>query len=255
MQAYGPGFARVYNQRWAGFARQAAPVIRDYYEQMPIAESNRALLDLGCGTGQLARHFLEHGYRVTGFDLSEAMLEHARESNEDYLGTGHARFERTDIARFSIADRFGLALATYDTLNHLDNLDALASCFRSTLAALLPGGVFIFDLNTRLGLRRWNGVSVEEADDALIVTRGVYDGVGDRAVMRISGFVKVKGNLFERFEETVYNTAFAIKDVRQTLYEVGLTRLHFAVLNRLDEPLGEPEAEGRVFVVARKGEA
>ena len=37
-----------------------------------------ALLDLGTGTGNLARHFLELGCRVTATDFSSAMLEKAR---------------------------------------------------------------------------------------------------------------------------------------------------------------------------------
>jgi hypothetical protein len=35
-------------------------------------------------------------------------------------------------------------------------------------------GFFIFDLNTRAGLRRWNSISVDDGDDnVLIITRGI----------------------------------------------------------------------------------
>ncbi|MGH2605416.1 MAG: class I SAM-dependent methyltransferase, partial [Anaerolineales bacterium] len=74
MQAYGTAFARVYNLRWSGFARQVAPAIESYYAATAGGKERRSVLDLGCGTGQLAVYFLERGYRVVGIDLSPAML-------------------------------------------------------------------------------------------------------------------------------------------------------------------------------------
>ncbi len=252
MQAYGEGFARVYNLRWSGFARQAAPPIFDYYQPAPIALSNPNVLDLCCGTGQLGLYFLERGYRVTGLDLSEAMLEYARENAVDYIGGGRARYERGDAAKFSLAEKFGLVFSTYDALNHLEDLDALRQCFRSVYAALEPGGLFVFDLNTRLGLKRWNNVNVEESDDALIITRGLYDGRGDRAWMKISGCVRVAGGTYQRFDEMVFNTAFELAAVKRALGEAGWAQIHFARLQELAGEIEDPERESRVFVVAWK---
>ena len=45
------------------------------------------------------------------------------------------------------------------------------------------GGVFIFDLNTRAGLLRWNNISVDDSEEAMIVTRGYYSGQGSRATV------------------------------------------------------------------------
>ena len=91
MQAYGSGFARVYNQRWTGFARQAAPFLLNFYAERPLAQQNRFVLDLCCGTGQVALYFLERGYRVVGLDLSAAMLTYAAENTHAFIATGQAR--------------------------------------------------------------------------------------------------------------------------------------------------------------------
>ena len=80
MQAYGRVFARVYNMKWGGFANRVAPLILDFYQNTTIGQENKSVLDLCCGTGQLAVHFLDRGYRVTGIDSSENMLYYARES-------------------------------------------------------------------------------------------------------------------------------------------------------------------------------
>jgi ubiquinone/menaquinone biosynthesis C-methylase UbiE len=42
------------------------------------------VLDLPCGTGRLTRMLLSRGYQVTGADVSEAMLGHARENYRAY---------------------------------------------------------------------------------------------------------------------------------------------------------------------------
>lgn len=249
-QAYGPAFARVYNLRWSGFAQQVAPRLLAFYAQRPISRTNQPILDLCCGTGQLARHFLEHGYRVTGLDLSEAMLAYARENTAPFVESGQARFVQGDAANFSLDDHFGLVVSTYDALNHLESLASLRRCFHCVFSVLAPEGVFIFDLNTRLGLKRWNSVNVDESDEALIITRGIYDGVSDKAFTRISGCVRVDGGLYERFEETAFNSVFELAAVKTALLETGWRTVHFTRTQDLATPIDDPEGEGRVFVVA-----
>ena len=117
---------------------------------------------------------------------------------------------------------------------------------------LVPEGVFVFDLNTRAGLMRWNNISVDNGQEAMIVTRGVYDGQSDRAYTRVSGFIRAANALYERFEETVFNTVFAMASVRDMLLEAGWRCAHCARIEDLADPITEPEQEGRVFVVALK---
>jgi SAM-dependent methyltransferase len=251
MQAYGPGFARVYNTRWLAFAKQAAPVILDFYAGISIGQVNKSVLDLCCGAGHLALHFLEKGYRVVGIDLSEPMLHHAEENAGRFLESGQAKFIKADAGDFTLDERFGLVVSTYDSLNHLDNEQTLKRCFQCVHA--ISDGYFIFDLNTRRGLTRWNSIHVEEGgEDALIITRGIYDGQSDRAWMRITGFVGLSNGLYERFDETVFNTVFEMERVRTMLLEIGWKNVYFARIQDLRTPLPEPENEGRVFIVASK---
>ena len=250
MQAYGRAFARVYDRQWSGFARRVAPVIREFYESTPIGRTTQTVLDLCCGTGQLAVHFLAQGYRVTGLDLSAPMLSYARQNAMPYVESGQARFVQGDAGDFTLDERFGLAVSTFDALNHLPGFDALKGCFACVFPLLVAGGRFIFDLNTRAGLLRWNGISVEDTEDLMLVTRGVFDG--DRAWTRISGFLRVEGGLYERFEETAFNSVYDLAAVRAALVDCGWGSVHFARLEALAVPLDEPEKEGRVFVVAGK---
>lgn len=250
MQGYSEAFARIYNLRWAAFALNAAPRLRAFYETQEGA--GRSLLDVCCGAGQLALHFLENGYRVTGLDLSEPMLYHARAAAAEYIVAGQARFVQGDAASFHLDEKFGLALSTFDALNHLPGLDALRGCFRSVWNALEVGGLFIFDLNTTEGLRRWASISVEDTPDLMLVTRALFDEAAGRAYMRISGFAPAGDGRYERFEETAYETAFPLTQVRAALEEIGFSNIRFASLQNLTAPLEHPENETRVFILAEK---
>jgi SAM-dependent methyltransferase len=251
MQGYGSAFARVYNLLWGDFARSVAPRIFEFYARSEIASTQQTLLDLCCGTGQLSLYFLERGYRVTGLDLSEPMLDHARANASMFVQAGQATFVQGDAANFTLDDRFGLVVSTFDALNHLPDLAALRSCFASVYSVTVAGGFFIFDLNTRLGLKRWNGIILQETDEALVISRGIYDG-GDRAYTRLSGCVRDDDDRYTRFEENVYNTVFDMADVRVALLNTGWRDAYFARISDLAVPIDEPEREGRAFVVATR---
>jgi SAM-dependent methyltransferase len=252
MPGYHPGFARVYNLRWTNFAQQAAPRIRAFYESTPLGHENHTLLDLCCGTGNLILHFLDNGYQGTGLDLSEAMLGYARENAAAYIITGQARFVQGDAANFSLDEQVGLVVSTYDALNHLPDIGALRGCFQSVIAHLLPGGTFLFDLNTRLGLSRWTGVIVEDTPDLMLINRSIFDEQAGRALVHISGFFPVENGLYERFEETAYNTIFNLQEVEVALREAGFVSVRFARLLDLGTPVPDPELEPRIFIVAEK---
>jgi SAM-dependent methyltransferase len=250
-QAYGDDFARLYDSRWATFALDAAPVIHRFHTAAPGPDLPSQVLDLCCGTGQLARYFLDHGFRATGVDLSEAMLGHARRNAGPHLQAGAADFVQADAADFELSQTYGLVVSTYDALNHLPDLESLRSCLACVAAVTVPGGRFLFDLNTRQGLYRWNGTVVWEGDDGFVVQRSHYDG-GDRAETMLTGFVpEPDGTRYRRFDETVFNTVFDLADVARLAGQTGW-ELYFTVLEDLGTPLAEPELEGRVFAVATR---
>ena len=252
MQAYGRAFAHVYNKRWTGFAHRVAPLLLEFYANTAGGVAKQPVLDLCCGTGQLALHFLEQGFQVTGIDLSEHMLQYAGENASAYVESGQARFVQADAAGFSVDQQFGLVASTFDALNHLESEAALLGCFRSVFAVLLDGGTFVFDLNTRAGLMRWNNIHVDDSEEAMIVTRGFYDGQGSRAYTKVSGFIRAANGQYNRFEETVYNTVFDMAWVRDALLQAGWRDVHTARLEALAAPIAEPEKQDRVFFVARK---
>src|SRR5664280_2386839 len=70
--SYTAPFAQAYNQRWTGFVTLVGPRLRALYEQV-CPRGERSLLDVCCGTGQLALQFLQAGCL-----LSRVMLPTSR---------------------------------------------------------------------------------------------------------------------------------------------------------------------------------
>jgi SAM-dependent methyltransferase len=252
MQGYSEGFAYIYNMRWTFFAANMAPRIQAFYEATSLGKTQKRLLDIACGTGQLAIHFLDRGYEVVGLDLSPAMLAHARANAAAYVDAGKARFVEGDAASFTFDEQFGLVVSTFDALNHLPDAAALAGCFVSTFDVLMPAGWFIFDLNTRFGLQRWAGINVQEEEDLVLITRGVFLDNEHRAYTQISGFLREEDGRYRRFNETAYNSIFVMDHVRTALAATGFRHVHFAEGRALDTPVEAPEDYGRIFVVAQK---
>ncbi|MCU0521488.1 MAG: class I SAM-dependent methyltransferase [Anaerolineae bacterium] len=257
MQGYSEGFAAIYNMRWNAFASAAAPRIIALYEQTPLSHKVNRLLDLACGTGLLMLAFLERGYEAVGLDLSPAMLAHAQDNvraqgKRDFLAEGKVRFVKGDAADFTLDETFGLVTSTFDALNHLPDMDALQGCFRSVFRVLEPGGLFVFDLNTRFGLQRWAGMNVQDEDDLVLITRGVVVDEENRAYTQISGFLRQENGLYKRFNQVAYNTIFAMDEVSTALADAGFTHTYFAQPQALDVPVENPETYSRVFVIAKK---
>lgn len=253
MQAYGKGFSRVYNLMWTGFAAQVSPLIYDFYINQANSKGTKTLLDLCCGTGQLASYFLEQGFEVTGLDLSEHMLAYAKENTLRYGEKGQARFIKGDVSSFSLDKSFGLVVSTFDALNHLPDEAALKSCFSSVFQVVDEGGWFIFDLNTCEGLRRWNGCIVDDSNpQALIINRGLYLPQEKRSWTNITGFYLEENELYSRFDEIAYNTIFEMDWVQQALLDAGFRKAYPARLADLSTPIESPESERRVFFVAQR---
>ena len=92
------------------YDRFAAERARPFWDLLALVEPvpGGAVVDLGCGTGELTArlHGHVHAATTTGIDTSAAMLERARA-----LTGGGLRFEAGDIAAFDAHDRFDVIFA------------------------------------------------------------------------------------------------------------------------------------------------
>jgi SAM-dependent methyltransferase len=107
----------------------------------------RRILELGCGTGSVLRHFGKR-YELWGLDLSNKMLAVAKSK------VPHAKLFRRNMVSFRLAQRFDVIFCIFDSINHLLSFTDWKRTFANAHRHLADGGVFIFDINTQKKLRR-----------------------------------------------------------------------------------------------------
>ncbi|MCU0497121.1 MAG: methyltransferase domain-containing protein [Anaerolineae bacterium] len=84
------------------------------------------VLELGCGTGEDARHLAGQGIRVTATDGSEKMLQVARDKNQH---TPLAEFRHLDLNRLpatDFMDNYDGVVANFGVINCVNDLSDLA---------------------------------------------------------------------------------------------------------------------------------
>ncbi len=141
MKYYDEDLAYVHHTGFGGFARGVAPAIIEWLKKS--FSENKLVVDLGCGSGILARELLQANYPVLGIDISPAMLDIAHKEAPD------ARFVCESVFKTDIPNCYAV-LAAGECLNYLfdedNNPKALAELFKRVYAALEKGGWFIFDV-------------------------------------------------------------------------------------------------------------
>jgi len=204
---------------------------------------------VGCGTGDLAAYLLIRGAEVTGLDRSPHMLKHAAEKNAEYVRSGSARFIETDASDFRLPEEFGMAVSTFNTLNHLADFDAVEGCLESVSKALVPGASFLFDLNTRRGLDSTLGTNVViDTDDEIIFRKRIR--FENKAILYATGCFRHDGS-WHRYRETITKIYISTTELRRALLNTGFESVVFTAEDFTTE-VDDPEAEEIVRVVATK---
>jgi 2-polyprenyl-3-methyl-5-hydroxy-6-metoxy-1,4-benzoquinol methylase len=96
-----------------------------------------SILDLGCGTGEpIAEFFIEKGFKVTGVDGSQKMIELCKQRfpSENWIVS--------DMREINLQQRFDAILA-WHSFFHLDH-DSQRRMFKIFVSHIKPGGVLAF---------------------------------------------------------------------------------------------------------------
>jgi SAM-dependent methyltransferase len=105
-----------------------------------LARNAGSVLDLGCGTGELAA-MLAPGRRVVGADPAAAMLDVARQRP----GSDKVDWVEADARSLSLDERFDLIVLTGHAFQVFLSDDDVSQILRTIATHLAPDGRFIFD--------------------------------------------------------------------------------------------------------------
>ena len=94
-----------------------------------------SVLELGCGTGRLARILAGRNRTVTGVDISLHMLKKASAKKND-----HCRYVCMDMRRLALTQFFDAVIIPYNTLNLLPEKTDIISCLKECRSHLAENG-------------------------------------------------------------------------------------------------------------------
>jgi ubiquinone/menaquinone biosynthesis C-methylase UbiE len=110
------------------------------------ARTGSPILELACGTGRVLLPLAREGYDVTGVDVSQAMLERARQriTSEDLVS--RVSLIEQDMRNLELDSRFNLVLVALSSFSHLLTTEDQLATLRRIYKHLNPGGLLLLDL-------------------------------------------------------------------------------------------------------------
>lgn len=236
-QIYDYVMRHVNYSRWAHYLRDLFALADRTVERV---------LDIACGTGSLMLKLSELDFNVTGFDESLGMVQAARDKFR--ARRWPAPLWRGNMQAFAVTHPVDAIVCTYDSINYCMDEAACARVFEHGAQALLPGGLFIFDIctvrNSRKYFRRY--YEKEETDDVRYIRESYFVA---RKNIQVNEFYIQRNSsplVHEIHQQRIYRIDEILKSIPRERFQVsgmfdGLTmkngsedsdRVHF-VLKRI----------------------
>jgi SAM-dependent methyltransferase len=237
-------FAWFYDRYWnEEFHRLAFPILERIW--LPRVPSGGRVLDVCCGTGYLAGLLTARGFAVAGIDASAEMAAHARRN------VPVAEFHVGDVSAVRAPGEYDAAVSTFDSLNHILELDALAAAFRHTADALKPGAAFAFDVLFEDAYRtKWGENFTLVRDDHVLLISGSGYNPDERVAQCTLTMFRQADRGWRRADTTVRERCYTAEEIDGILAAAGFGEI--LCYDARDLGMGGQLGEGRTFYVATK---
>ncbi len=242
---YDLNFSEFYELYLTSHAKRAYKKINKILEDEKIYDTkNMKIIDFMCGTGTLLSYF-EGKYLTEGVDISATMLNIAK---RNLIST---KFTEADATKYYSKTKYTVALSTADAVNHLPNIASVNKLFRNVKMSLKKEGIFVFDMNTRLGVNR-NAFFISSSDEnGLSIREGFVDDINNIGYTRFQGFFR-KNNYdsYKRFDSIIYNHIYEVNDIEKLLNQNGFVDIKIYDFD--NDGLYDSNSTERILVSARK---
>src|SRR6185437_422875 len=175
------------NARYDEFADFYAEFAPDRYDEPPMASlieligevSGLQLLDLACGHGRLTREVARRGARVTGIDISAALIAKARALERvEPLGITYVHADAASPEALA-GEVFDGVICSFG----LSDIDDLAGAIATVARVVRPDGFFAFSMLHPC----YPGSPANQATPSWPTGRGYYDEGWWRSIMPTNG--------------------------------------------------------------------
>ncbi len=225
--------------------------ITDYYLKLAAKHGwpEGKILDLACGTGNISLELKKRGYDVCGVDLSVDMLAVADKKIREagYMPC----LTRQDMRSFCVTQRYAMVLCAFDSLNYIMKEEGLCEVLTRVNEALLPKGLFLFDVHSLYKMKEMIGDNVftYQSEDLCYIWKNWYlpnEGVCE---MQLDIFHTLENGHYERIEEYHKEKYHSQELICRLLKQAGFEFLGVYDGVGLDQPGEKTE---RLYFVAQK---
>ncbi len=234
-------FAYFYNKYWTINAPLYLEKALDIL-LLEKLEEKAHILDVCCGTGNVADLLSERGYNMTGLDGSKLMLDYAKEN------APAVEFVQADARDFNLGRKFQAITCLFDSINHLLSKDDVLLVFKNIYEHLEENGIFVFDTNSLsssedVDLSDFSAVEEQE----VFISQGSYNSIEKLTTYFLTAFVK-ENNKWERYDNKIYERYYEEELLISILKKAGFRNTAYTYGADIEiEPF-----EDRVFFTAWK---
>ncbi len=127
----------VYEAMYQSFIDYKAEYV--FYSDILLSYHCKSVVEIGCGSGNLASRFVNNGFEYVGIDLSEEMLTLAKTNNPTVV------FVKDDMRNFNLHKKRDACIITGRTINYLLTNNDVVNTFTSINNNLKTQGIISFD--------------------------------------------------------------------------------------------------------------
>jgi SAM-dependent methyltransferase len=179
------------------------------------------VLDLACGPGRWAIPFAQRGYKVTGVDKTQYLLDKAKAKTK----AARLKIEwiKQDMRDFVRPQAFDLVLNMFTSFGFFDNKREDITVLQNIFTSLRPGGVFLIDVASKEWLAKMYEPTNSDIlpDGTLMVQR---HNISDNWTRVDNEWIFIrKGKIrSHKFSHTIYSG----QELKDRMEQVGFVDIH-----------------------------
>jgi len=213
-------YAEIYDELFSATMDYKKEV--DFYDKILRKNKVKKILEVGCGTGNRGKYFIDKGYDYTGLDISEGMLNIARRKYPEL------RFMQGDVRNLSLNESFDAVIFLGAGSAYLTTDDDALSALRSMKKQVSKGVIIIDGFYADFIIPNFKkNISWSKKIGSMTITRKSVNQLNPKYKntwnRKLTYIVKDEGEKEKKYTDTAVLRAFSGKELKKLFATAGIT--------------------------------